>query len=404
MKLDYKKIIITLLIVIVLGVIVYFIWGGITGPEALPTESSSSTPPGDGSSLPPVGTSTGGDSQGNTITFPAESDPLFRVSDQPVSGYWIDPQTDGIFYLDAGGRVLLVNKNEGGDDTEIIKQGVGVLNTLEVGPNSQKVLAAFGDPRSPQWGIFDDVDQTWRPLPSTILNATWGSDNGTLYGVVQNGSVPALALIDTSKGDISIKTLIKDFRFHDAQLSYLFPSTLLVQEKGSSFYPSRVWKIDTKDLSIHQIFGQTNGLSLKPDGEGDVFFSFYKNVFQILNPQTLSAYTPIPFLTLPEKCTLGGAIAYCFVPKSENFKTSVLPDDYLKQKIFTLDAFFEVNLLNGGIVSTDLPKTVNNGLFDATLPKFSKGFLYFINRYDGFLYALNLTSDQFSEAGQNVGD
>ncbi len=405
-KLDYKKIIITLLIVAVFAVIVYFIWGGIAGPETpLPagTPSSSSTLPEAGSALPSAGTSTG-NIPGNTISFPADSDPISKVSSQPVSGYWIDPQTEGIFYLDASGRVFLVNKNKGGEDTEIIKQGVGTLNTIEVGPNSQKILAAFGDPRSPRWGIFDDVDQTWRPLPSTVLNAVWGENNGTLYGIVQNGGVPALASIDVSKSDISTKILIKDFRFEDVQLSFLSPSTLFVLERGSSEYSSRVWGIDTSNLSIHLLLDSRKGLTISPSDDRRVFFSFQGNVFHILDPRTLNTITPIPFLTVPEKCAFGGVVAYCFVPNSQNFKSAALPDDYLKSKIYTTDSLYEVNLSSGGSVSSDLPKTVNNELFDAISPKFSKGFLYFINRYDGYLYALNLTSDQFSQAGQNVGD
>ncbi len=405
-RLDYKKIIITLLIVAVAGVTIYFIWGGVAGPETTgpaASPSASSTLPG-GLSLPATGTSTAPAGVTNTISFPSDSDPVFKVSDQPVSGYWIDPQTEGIFYLNGEGKVFLINKNKNGEDTEIVKQGAGALNSIEVGPNSQKILAAFGDPRSPQWGIFDDIDQTWRPLPGTVLNATWGENNGVLYGIVQNGNVPALASIDISKSDVSTKILIKDFRFQDVRLSFLPPSTLYIIERGASEYSSRVWGVTTSDLSIHPLLDSRNGLILNPSDDRRVFFSFQGNAFHILDPRTLNTVTPIPFLTLPQKCAFGGVITYCFVPNSLNFKNANLPDDYLKSKIFTTDSLYEVNLSNGGTASSDLPKIINNGLFDAVSPKFSKGFLYFINRSDGYLYALNLTSDQFSQAGQNVGD
>ncbi len=405
-KLDYKKIIIALLIVAVVGVIIYFIWGGIAGPETtapLAPSSPSSTFPG-GSLFPTAGTSTGPIGAVNTITFPSDSDPVFKVSDQPVSGYWIDPQTEGIFYLSGDGRVFLVNKNKNGGDVEIVKQRAGTPNSIEVGPNSQRVLASFGDPRSPQWGVFDDVDQTWRPLSNTVLNATWGPNNGVLYGVVQNGSIPALALIDISKSDVSTKILVKDFRFQDVQLSFFPPSTLFLEERGSAKYSSRIWGVDVNDLSVHLLLGPENGLLFAPSDDKRVLFSFQGNAFHALDPRTLSTITPIPFVTVPEKCAFGGVIVYCFVPTSQNFRGAVLPDDYLKSKIFTSDSLFEVNLSNGGTASSDLPKTINGGVFDGISPRFSKGFLYFINRYDGHLYALNLTSDRFSEAGQSAGD
>jgi len=405
-KLDYKKIIATFLIIAVIGVIVYFIWEGIAGPEepgagAPPSASSTIT----GGSLPPTAeTSTEMGGITNTIMFPNNSDPILRVSSQPVSKYWIDMQTEGIFYLNENGRVFLVNKNAGKEDIEITKQDIGAPNTIEIGPNSQKILAAFGDPRLPRWGVFDDVDQTWRPLPSNILNAVWGMDNGTLYGIIQNEGVPALALLDISKGDVTTKILIKDFRFNDIQLSFRPPSTLLLIERGSSKYPSRIWSFDVSDLSLHLLLGPEKGLIFSQSEDKRVFFSFQGNAFHILSPQTISPVVPVPFVTVPEKCAFGGVIVYCFVPTSQNFKNAMLPDDYFKSKIFTVDSLFEVNLSNGGLASSNLPKTINNGVFDAISPKFSKGFLYFINRYDGYLYALNLTSDQFSEAGQNVGD
>lgn len=408
MKLDYKKIIITLVLVAVFGLVVYFVWQGIAGPASpgVPAVSSStpSAPNLPGGSLPASSTSSPQTLGGGTITFGTSSPAIIRVSNNPAEAYWIDGQTQGIFYLNQDGQVFLVNKNKDGKDTQITQQKMGALNTIAIGPGSQRVLASFGDPRAPQWGVFDDVDQVWRPLPSTVLSAAWGGDNNTFYGVVQNGSVPALASIDMSRGNAVTKILIKDFRFQDVQLSFLPPSTLLLTERASAHYPSRVWKIDTASLAVHLLMGGQNGLVLTLSDDKRIMFSFIGNAFQILDPYTLSSVAPVPFLTLPPKCTFSGVIAYCFVPDSQNFKNATLPDDYLTLKLFTSDTLYEVNAANGGMAFSNIPKLLNNGVFDAINPIFSNGFLYFRNRLDNYVYALNLTSDQFSQNGQRVGD
>ncbi len=406
MKLDYKKIIVTLVILITLGIIVYFLWQGIAGPpivENQPLSSTSSTsnlpsglPPASSTSSPQI-------PGGSSIVYGTSSPAIIKVSDQPAEAYWIDGQTAGIFYLNQNGQVFLVNKNVGAKDTQITQQNMGSIDSVAVGPDSQRVLASFGSPRAPQWAVFDDADQVWRPLPSTVINATWGKDSATFYGIVQNGSVPALASIDTSNGNPVIKILIKDFRFQDVELAFLPPSSLLLIEKASVDYPSRVWRLNTNTLAINLLLDNQKGLLFEPSSDKRVIFTFRGGVFQILDSTTLGQITPIPFITIPEKCTLSGVISYCFVPNSQAFKTANLPDDYLMSRVFTSDELFEMDM-SGNIAFAAIPTLLNNGIFDGINPVFNNGFLYFRNRLDNYVYALNLTSDQFSQNGQSVGN
>lgn len=391
---SYRKIIIIAAVVVVAGLAVYFIWNWLAASPAAPTTPAPSAP-----YFPLAGltaTSTAGSSSaanasssqaaGSGSAVPAGI--LTKLSDRPAAFFWTDPATGGAFYLDQNG---IVWQAEPGQDAQITQQGIPAINFIKPSPDGQSVLAAFGDPRSPSWGIYDEIDQVWRPLPADILNATWGADSNTLIATESNGADINLVSLDLTQSPPKPRVLLNDFRFLDTNLDFLPPATLLISEKGDADYGSRVWSLNLKTLAINLIMGPLDGLEIEPAGSSTALLTYSQsNGFRILNSQTLQNLTPLPFVTLPVKCSTNSyPTVYCFVPTNAGFKDASLPNDYLERRVYSTDALYGIDLATGAAANIPLP-TNAIGKLDAKKPVFAGGNLYFVNRFDGYLYVLGL--------------
>lgn len=316
---------------------------------------------------------------------------MTKISENSVFDFWIDPQTQEIYYLNQDGQVFSA-KN--GQDLQVTQQKLNAPNFIRLSPNGQRVLAAFGDPRLPQWGVFDVIDKTWRPMPDGIVNATWGGNADTLIGFMKNGSNVNLSTINISQSQPSVKIIAKDLRFQDINLDFSPPNNLLIEEKPAANYSGRIWDLNIKDSSIHPLFSPENGLIMGLSQDKATIFVFSNSGgFRILDAKTLSALSPVPFSTLPSKCSPDSVIIYCFVPQGDSFKNATLPDDYLEGKLFTSDSLFKIDLGTDEITPVAMPQNGVSGPIDAEDPITQGGNLYFVNRYDNSLYVLNFGSE-----------
>ena len=171
-------------------------------------------------------------------------------------------------------------------------------------------------------------------------------------------------------------------------LELLSSQNLVIGENPSADYPGRVWNLNLKDLSLSQMFSQENGLIVKLSTDKKVMFIFSPtNGFRMLNAANLGLVIPIPFSTLPSKCSPDSTIIYCFVP--ENFpENAVMPDDYFQKKIRTSDILYKIDVPNDEVSRVSIPG--NAGSIDAKNPVVNAGNLYFVNLFDNSLYSLTI--------------
>ncbi|MGC9610650.1 MAG: hypothetical protein ABSE68_00260 [Minisyncoccia bacterium] len=378
------KISLITLIIIVIGLIIYFVWSALAPAPENPA-------PGSAGNLPTASSTSSSTSEQNQTSQPEQQNgsavpTLEKISENPVFDFWVDSQTQEVYYLDPDGRIFSAKK---GQDIQITQQKLNAPNFIKVSPNGQRVLMAFGAPRSPQWGIFDVIDGAWRPLPGDIQNAAWGTDSGNLIAFVKNGGSINLSNINISQNQPSYKIIAKDMRFEDVKMDFIPPDNMIIQENPSGDYAGRAWNLNLKNLSIYQLFSPQGGLTMKLSTDKNILFVFSADGgFRILNSANLNLTTPLPFSTLPSKCSPDSFLIYCFMPTDDGFKNSVLPDDYIKQGIYTSDILYRINPGTDEVLLIPLPK--NAGTIDAQNPVASNGALYFINRYDKSLYSLSL--------------
>jgi len=293
------------------------------------------------------------------------------------------PATGEIYYLMPDGKVSLAKE---GPDLEISEETLNALNFIEAAGDGRKVLAAFGDPLAPQWGIFDVGDKVWRPLPPEVQKATWGATNEKLIAIVKNGNDLNLTETDLARTPPAYKVLIKDLRLKNANFSYLPENRLLIAEAPASNYESSVWQLDLKTLVLNLVLAPQKGEFI--EWSADKNFGFVWNAkdgFTILKSD-FKETLPTVFNTLPSKCGSLEKKIYCFAPQSIP-STANLPDDYFNKKFFSIDDLFLIDAETGNTA-----KLLDGGGLgiDAKNPRVLGNKLYFLNRYDNYLYELEI--------------
>ena len=371
------KILIILGIVIIVGLGIYLSWKKITGPSG-GGAASTSTP---------------------STNNPSAASPLKQISEEKVFDFWTDKDTGEIYYITPTGKIMGAKD---GPDPEISSQTLDALNFIEVAPGDKKILAAFGSPHAPNWGIFDLIDKVWRPLPAEIVNATWGTKDSELIGIVKNGNDLNLARVDLAKTPPTYKILIKDFRFKDVKLTFRNPETLIISEKPSAFYAGRVWNLDLKKLNLAALLRLEKGLTIKWTKDKSIAFKFSSsNGLFFSDGGFLKKQLQAVFLTLPEKCggeanvAASSSLVYCFVPQQGFPQKSNLPDDYYQNKFFSVDDLFvlKIDAVKNEIAEIKNPLMSRfNGApaIDGLNPQVLNNSLYFVNRYDNYLYEFKL--------------
>jgi len=392
------RILLILLLLIILGTAAYLIWKRLTAAPPIPPI----LPPGGKLPVSPGATTTpsggGGPSGGGPGEIPGAGEvtekiyPLIKISDNPVFDFWETPASE-VFYLSPEGLVWNAKESQ---DVQLIDQAMTALNFIESSPQNQKVLAAFGDPAAPQWGIFDNIDKVWRPLPAYLTNATWGANDNELYAIQLNNNEYNLTKINLAQTATATKPIIRDIRLKDTRLHFL-PSQnkLFFIEKPAQNYQSRIWQLDLnpKNLTITQIGNASNGLIIKWAKDNSLAFRYFAPAnFTIINQNFEEEPLPFTFSTLPSKCGYASSIktVYCFTPQEfqGDISTFNLPDDYFQKKLFTTDDLYTISDIG---ISKLLESA--NGTYpaiDAKNLQLIGGNLYFINRYDNFLYELKL--------------
>lgn len=226
-------------------------------------------------------------------------------------------------------------------------------------PDGKKILVLTGrQPRS-QVNIFDVDTASWRVIPGSFRDATWGPSGvrlATLTPDPQTGKT-TIGIYDTATGR-TVQT-VTTLSLGDVSIAWPATNTIVVTDKPNSRSTGSAWTIDIPSKQIRlaargkQGFSAiwdssaTRGIALEtrtPEGRGGIMSLFNNGV----------ATAKLAFATIPEKCTfasLPGAgetstpYVICAVPQDQDsFQRAELPDSWLRREFFTNDIFVGVNL------------------------------------------------------------
>lgn len=314
---------------------------------------------------------------------------LEKLSDQEIGHFWVNKKTNEVFYTTLDGDIYIA-KTEG--DQKISPQTVGIIHAFLPNQTGEKILASFGEKNNLQTGIFDVVDKTWKPLSSDVIEAAWGGTEKKLFGIIKNSGKKDLVEINIEKAQPTYKTLLKDFVLNDVFLSVLPTDRILLSEKSSSFYPSRMWEFNPKDLSLSVVVQGERGSAIGfSKDKKNIFFSIpSKKQFGLIT-NSLKTTTYVDFFTIPNKCDLFASTTYCFVPQEQNDYVGFF-DLYQQRKIFTTDTLMKFNFSTKevGVLSASASIVYKT---DAVGVVFFENYIYFKNRFDNMLYRLDISKE-----------
>ena len=202
-----------------------------------------------------------------------------------------------------------------------------------------------------------------------------------------SGSVAIIMNTDGSGTRTIFSSVMSSLRVAFAGTSYL------AQTKASAHLDGYAFLVD-KAGTFTRILGPLRGLSTLPSPSGaKILYSYAdrgKVYTQVLDTATRTA-VPLPLSTLPEKCawTPGSDALYCGVPTS---LSGVLPDDWYQGARSFSDRLWRIDLATRVATLTFDPRQLADVQIDAQALSLDSGedVLVFMNKVDGSLWSYDL--------------
>ncbi|OGY65723.1 MAG: hypothetical protein A3A16_03875 [Candidatus Harrisonbacteria bacterium RIFCSPLOWO2_01_FULL_44_18] len=309
---------------------------------------------------------------------------LKAVSAGRAVNYWVNRQTNNIYYINDTGEVYKITQE--GQDEKVISLNLKNIHFADPSPDQTKVLIAFGYPYQTVFTIFDSSDNSSMPLPEGATAATWDSSSTKIAYLKTNGGASALNILNLA--DKKSKEILK-LAQKDLDLKWIAPEEIYLIQKPSALVSNQLWSFDLDKKTLRAIIKDEAGLMLNwsPDGQSALKFTgnSINNRLDLIdkNNNLLANITPT---TLPSKCLYVTDKIYCAAPETMPSRT-ILPDDYLSKKIYSRDDFYVLELAEGFFAPIFFGSDVK---IDATNLSIEGNRLLFINRYDQRIYSLEL--------------
>ena len=180
----------------------------------------------------------------------------------------------------------------------------------------------------------------------------------------------------------------------DAQATPAGKNAFVIAENPSALMPTSVWLFDSSKKTLTPVVDRARGAMASFSKKGA-----YRLVGQSADDGSYSLVfenvaekerRPFNFSTLPLKCALRDdrPVVYCAVPEKLP-RGTVLPDDWLKRKIYTDDRFVMADFQR--LEVREIGKKGRDPV-DAVHPLFAGDELIFTNRRDGKVYKIRISS------------
>lgn len=256
---------------------------------------------------------------------------LNQITDNAIASYWLSASTSDIFIVNYNGKI---NKISGKNKTVVSDNGLKNISQLIPSPDKLRALINLT--------IFDTTNNTWTTLPAETTSAVWNPNPSADQIVYLKNDGLYFLNLKNNKSSLFLK-----LNNQDLQVSWPTTNEIRLSDKPSASGPNNIWSVNVKNKTITKLNDEAR-----------------PNV-----------------LTLLGKCITADAKTYCAVPQNLPPET-VLPDDYLKRKIYTNDDFYAGDKL--------LVKGSEDNPVDAVNLLVRDDKLFFINRYDQKLYSLEI--------------
>ncbi len=263
----------------------------------------------------------------------------------------------------------------------VIYYGIAALAPRAYTPEEKK------SPEQPETSTLSDQ----LPPPSGVSLLTLPAENTTTSPTPELATDEETAMYRKVSVVREMGSMPSPLNILDAQVSAYGKNTVIIAEKPSAAVPTSIWAFNTKTKTLTTIIDRKRGAMIAYSRNGNYLLTAHTND----NGRTLSLIfenvpkkeqRPLRFITLPSKCALheDQPIVYCGIPQALPAGT-ILPDDYLKKKLYTDDRIVMVDFDN--LKVQEIGK-IGDDQIDVSYPLIIKNALFFTNRYDEKIYKL----------------
>ncbi len=310
---------------------------------------------------------------------------LNAISDNAISGYWIyhSASSTETYYFNLTGQLFKVKE---GEDEKILPQPLGEIRSVVSDKDGKKIAVETAD-------RFNILTIGSNGVINESLNdltaVTFSPDSDKMAYLDKEGDLNVQNYSSRLRSSQTSKIL--NINFKDAVLQWIVGDKIVLSSRPSAFYLNESWLIDVNRKTIAP-FISARGLEFNWSGNGEEAIKLEVNAafnpFLSLIDSENSVKANFEFSSLPDKCFIAPAKVYCAISQSKNLMGQLIfPDDYLKRKVYFDDYIYEIDRQDNNLQL--LYSSVNNAIDAYNLTAVGNE-IFFINRYDGRLYDLEL--------------
>ncbi len=338
------------------------------------------------------------------------------VADIPAVDFFVDSKNT-ITIVSPGGQIIQVAP---GSSSTLSATPIENLASALFSFDGRKVVVSFGLPAARQYSVFDINTKTWQPLPQGIESVAWSPNDLRIAFFSVGDSVANLSTLDLSNPKALPKAILP-LHVQDLKVDWPKLDRIILIERGAAGILGSAYAVNLTTKAITAITEDLSGLMLswsKTVDRGLLFSSGASERGGYLNiVDGAGIITGLTITTFPEKCAFfiprttttsltiatsspkntpkppanslaPGTSLVCGIPKNyPQLRIQALPDAYEKRAVFSVDDFYSIDVATGGLAPVFAQ---NDYVLDADLVKIFGTKLFFVNRFDKRVYAIEL--------------
>lgn len=320
---------------------------------------------------------TGEENYGESDIVKTSFKELNKISDTAAQFYWYYEANNRIFYITENGEIKKVI--DGKSENISINP---IKNVAVARPNhgGSLVLLKFATDSGMIWGIFSSMDEKITPINQPIIDAVWDFNNQDIVASLNQGTGVSIISLSGLKNYTEKTVLIPELNLLDVDMIKKSKDELLFIEKFGNEYATSIWQYNLKTKLFSTVRKGLLDFSIKPDIS--TYFFYSKNDGFVIGNSSLERVVPTTKGSFPEKCSSIVTTVFCFVPEK-----SVSLFDWMTNSLFTDDDLYTYDTYDQTENQVPFPENTP-GPIDAKNIIATHSAIYFINKYDNFIYEL----------------
>lgn len=337
---------------------------------------------------------------------PAPSAPLIKdtskekiasINDDSVISPVISNDAKSISYYTNSGQVFQIDLDGSNKKTLSSSNMTGIKNVLW-SPDKNKSLTEFQDAKGKiRFSYYDFLAKTARILNENIVKASWQNSAKIIYTFFDSKN--KVSNLSVSNPDGTEWKKLSDLSYAGQKIN-LVPQSGLISfwNNPDANYETNLFTLSTIQSNKTLIFKEKFGADFLWNQQGTKILASHsdtkdghKTELALINSQG-GEYKPLDMPTFVSKCAWAkdGKNIFCALPGGIP-DNSILPNDYINQKILTVDTFWKIDTETGKKTRLVELADIKNK-FDAQnlLLSADESVLFFVNRYDKKIYRINL--------------